>query len=177
MPAATMAFPLGLDGVDPATYATLKTPSAQPFHAIPKHLDSKTLKGGIAVFAMPVKAAPPGMVFFILSCRKGGRETSASLTASCAPRLLPVSCCTHPQATDTLGKRRDCGPYPQVRVGAFYASVCSVPQLLFPVTESPVTVQSHAQWSLGACMHAAWVCVTEQSGGSRTGQWPRCKRF
>ena len=89
VPASTMPVSLGLDGADPATYATLETPSGRPFHAFPEDLDSTTLKGGISVFANPAKGASSDFVFFILSCRRGGADVSGSLTAACASDPFP----------------------------------------------------------------------------------------
>lgn len=86
-PVSTVAFSLGNNGVDPATYATLETPSGQPFYAVPKQWQAR-LVGGMWVFATPVKGACKEMVFFILGCRAGGEDVNASLSASYVPLFL-----------------------------------------------------------------------------------------
>ena len=77
----TMSFLLPNKKPDPTTYADLATPSGLPFQAVPKNWNKK-VKGGFSVFGMPAKDSNPELVFLIVSCRAGGADLTASLTAS-----------------------------------------------------------------------------------------------
>jgi hypothetical protein len=92
VPISTLGFSLGVNGTDPATYAKLKTPSGVPFHAIPKDYKGR-IKGGFSVFATPVKGHGPDFVYFIIGCRSGGKDVTASLSASCVfLEPAPLTC-------------------------------------------------------------------------------------